>query len=106
MTKYIEDTLRIVAQPNINATEYSNLQIPLPPLPEQKRIVLILITSNKKPRHCKDFKKRPKRKLRKLERLFYIRRFGVSCSSWSVLYLCLCIKCIHIQNKYELWIFC
>ena len=104
--KYIEDTLRIVAQPNINATEYSNLQIPLPPLPEQKRIVLILITSNKKPRHCKDFKKRPKRKLRKLERLFYIRRFGVSCSSWSVLYLCLCIKCIHIQNKYELWIFC
>jgi len=37
--KYIEDTLRIVAQPNINATEYSNLQIPLPSLPEQKRIV-------------------------------------------------------------------
>ena len=37
--KYIEDTLKIVAQPNINAKEYSNLQIPLPPLPEQKRIV-------------------------------------------------------------------
>ena len=40
--KYIEDTLRIVAQPNINATEYSNLQIPLPPLPKQKRIVAYL----------------------------------------------------------------
>ena len=40
--KYIEDTLRIVAQPNINATEYSNLQIPLPPLSEQKRIITYL----------------------------------------------------------------
>ncbi|HEC92601.1 MAG TPA: hypothetical protein ENI51_06395 [Candidatus Atribacteria bacterium] len=40
--KYIEDTLRIVAQPNINAKEYSNLQIPLPPLPEQKRFIAYL----------------------------------------------------------------
>ncbi|HEC67205.1 MAG TPA: hypothetical protein ENI35_00045 [Candidatus Desulfofervidus auxilii] len=40
--KYIEDTLRIVAQPNINAKEYSNLQIPLPPLEEQKRIIAYL----------------------------------------------------------------
>jgi type I restriction enzyme S subunit len=36
---YIEKTLRIVAQPNINAKKYSNLPIPLPPLEEQKRIV-------------------------------------------------------------------
>jgi len=46
--KYIEDTLRIVAQPNINATEYSNLQIPLPPLPEQKHIVAYLDTIQQK----------------------------------------------------------
>ena len=46
--KYIEDTLRIVAQPNINAKEYSNLQIPLPPLEEQKRIIAYLDTIQQK----------------------------------------------------------
>jgi type I restriction enzyme S subunit len=40
--KKIEETLRIVAQPNINAQEFCNFEIPLPPLPEQKRIVAYL----------------------------------------------------------------
>ena len=39
---FIKETLKLVAQPNINAKEYSNLPIPLPPLPEQKRIVAYL----------------------------------------------------------------
>ena len=30
--------LRAGAQPNINATEYSSLTLPLPPLPEQQAI--------------------------------------------------------------------
>ena len=37
--KWIQFTLRKVAQPNINAREYSKLKIPLPPLDEQKKIV-------------------------------------------------------------------
>ncbi len=36
---FINETLKIVAQPNINAKEYSKLPIPLPPLEEQKCIV-------------------------------------------------------------------
>jgi len=39
---FIKETLKLVAQPNINAKEYSNLPIPLPPLHEQKRIVAYL----------------------------------------------------------------
>jgi type I restriction enzyme S subunit len=37
--KWIEFTLRKVAQPNINAREYSKLKIPLPPLDEQEKII-------------------------------------------------------------------
>ena len=33
---FIEKTKRAVAQPNINAQEYGNLPIPLPPLPLQQ----------------------------------------------------------------------
>jgi type I restriction enzyme S subunit len=36
---FIAETLKIVAQPNINARQFSRLLIPLPPLEEQKRIV-------------------------------------------------------------------
>ena len=35
---WVQTTIRAGAQPNINATEYSLLNIPLPPLPEQKKI--------------------------------------------------------------------
>lgn len=40
--QYIESMSRAVAQPNINSKELSRLLIPLPPLPEQRRIVSIL----------------------------------------------------------------
>ena len=40
--RFIENTLRIVAQPNINAREYCKLQVPLPPLEEQKNIIAYL----------------------------------------------------------------
>lgn len=36
---FIAETFKIVAQPNINAKQFSRLLIPLPPLEEQKRIV-------------------------------------------------------------------
>lgn len=39
---YIDSKARSVAQPNINSKELSRLPIPLPPLPEQRRIVEIL----------------------------------------------------------------
>jgi len=39
---FIEDTLRIVAQPNINAKEYCKLEFPLPPICEQEKIVAYL----------------------------------------------------------------
>ena len=40
--KWVQDTLRIVAQPNINAERYSKLKIPFPPLEEQRKIVAYL----------------------------------------------------------------
>ncbi|MFH8119679.1 MAG: restriction endonuclease subunit S [Candidatus Aenigmatarchaeota archaeon] len=36
---FIAETFKIVAQPNINAKQFSRLLIPVPPLEEQKRIV-------------------------------------------------------------------
>ncbi|UCH92209.1 MAG: restriction endonuclease subunit S [Candidatus Aminicenantes bacterium] len=41
---WINDTIRAGAQPNINAMEYCNLYLPIPPLPEQQKIVEILST--------------------------------------------------------------
>jgi type I restriction enzyme, S subunit len=41
---WVNSTSHTGAQPNINATEYSSLPIPLPPLNEQKKIVEILDT--------------------------------------------------------------
>lgn len=42
--QWVEATIRAGAQPNINATEYGHLTIPLPPLPEQRKIAAILST--------------------------------------------------------------
>lgn len=39
---WVEGKKRVAAQPNINASEYAGLDIPLPPLTEQRRIVDIL----------------------------------------------------------------
>ena len=40
--RWVSSMLRVGAQPNINATEYSSLTIPLPPLPEQRAIADVL----------------------------------------------------------------
>ena len=39
---WLDSKRRVAGQPNINGTEYASLEIPLPPLPEQDRIVEIL----------------------------------------------------------------
>jgi len=39
---WLDSKRRVAGQPNINGTEYASLEIPLPPLPEQHRIVEIL----------------------------------------------------------------
>ncbi|MCA9994253.1 MAG: restriction endonuclease subunit S [Anaerolineales bacterium] len=39
---YVNAMTRVGAQPNINSKELSNLPVPVPPLPEQERIVAIL----------------------------------------------------------------
>ncbi|MCQ3932334.1 MAG: restriction endonuclease subunit S [Chloroflexi bacterium] len=41
---WVKNSLRAGAQPNINAKEYSNILIPLPPLAEQRQIAAILST--------------------------------------------------------------
>ncbi|SFI39336.1 type I restriction enzyme, S subunit [Treponema bryantii] len=39
---FIKNSQAVAAQPNVNAEKYSNFEIPLPPLEEQKRIVAVL----------------------------------------------------------------
>ena len=41
---WVKNNLRAGAQPNVNAQEYGELLIPLPPLPEQRKIAAILRT--------------------------------------------------------------
>ena len=45
--KWVERTKRQAAQPNINATEYAGLPVPLPPVPQQRRIVDLLAESER-----------------------------------------------------------
>ena len=40
--RWVNSMQRAGAQPNINASEYSSLPIPLPPLPEQRAIATVL----------------------------------------------------------------
>jgi len=44
--RWVNSMLRAGAQPNINASEYSSLPIPLPPLSEQRAIATVLTTIN------------------------------------------------------------
>lgn len=39
---WVKDTQRAQAQPNINAFEYADLLVPVPPIPEQRKIAAIL----------------------------------------------------------------
>lgn len=41
---WVKTTLHAGAQPNINAAEYGSLSVPVPPLPEQKKIADVLST--------------------------------------------------------------
>ncbi len=41
---WVKSQIRAGAQPNINAKEYASLSLPIPPLPEQKKIAQILST--------------------------------------------------------------
>ncbi len=43
---WIKNTVRIGAQPNINAAEYCSIKFKFPPLPEQRRIARILSTAD------------------------------------------------------------
>ncbi len=40
--QWVSITQRQGTQPNINATEYASLPMPLPPIPEQRRIATLL----------------------------------------------------------------
>ena len=73
--KYIEDTLRIVAQPNINAKEYSNLQIPLPPLPEQKRIVAYLDNIQQKAQALQKLQEETEKEVEKVRKVILHKAF-------------------------------
>ena len=44
--RWVADRQRVQAQPNINATEYSQLPVPCPPMDEQRRIVEIAESFN------------------------------------------------------------
>ena len=54
--KWVGDTARTGAQPNINSKEYQKLKLPFPPLPEQRQIAEILSTVDDKIGHLLDKK--------------------------------------------------
>ncbi|RZB35527.1 MAG: type I restriction enzyme, S subunit [Desulfobacteraceae bacterium Eth-SRB2] len=63
---WVKTTLHAGAQPNINAAEYGSLSVPVPPLPEQKKIAEILSTWDEaieQTRKLIDAKKRRKKAL-------------------------------------------
>ena len=51
---WIQGKKRVAAQPNINGAEYASLQIPLPPLREQTRIVELLDHADRVRRLCRE----------------------------------------------------
>jgi type I restriction enzyme S subunit len=63
---WVKTTLHAGAQPNINAEEYGSLLLPVPPLPEQKKIAEILSSWDEAIEHTRkliDAKKRCKKAL-------------------------------------------
>lgn len=52
--EFIRTSQAAAAQPNVNAEKYGNFEIPLPPLPEQKRIVKELDTLSEKVRQLQE----------------------------------------------------
>jgi len=73
--KFIEETLKIVAQPNINAKEYSNLRIPLPSLEEQKHIIAYLDKISEKQRELLKLFEESEKELEKIKQSILNKAF-------------------------------
>lgn len=70
--QYIDRMSRSVAQPNINSKELAKLPIPLPPLPEQKRIVAILREADE----IRRLRQQANNRLKELFRSLFFHWFG------------------------------
>jgi type I restriction enzyme S subunit len=64
--KFIEKTLRTVAQPNINAKKYCQLKIPIPPVGEQKKIVAYLDKIREIAKSLKELQQKTEEEIEKL----------------------------------------
>jgi type I restriction enzyme S subunit len=72
---FIEETLRVVAQPNINAKRYSKLKIQFPPLMEQKRIVAYIDKIRETMESLKKLQQKTEEELEKLAPAILDRAF-------------------------------
>ena len=70
--KFIDSNSKVVAQPNINAKQYSNMLIPLPPIEEQRSIADILDKASK----LIDLRKQQLEKMDLLVKSKFIDMFG------------------------------
>jgi len=91
---WIKNKQKVVAQPNINAKQYgTELKIPLPPLPEQKRIAAILDEADK----LRQLDKQLLEKYDKLAQSLFLDMFGdpvVNPKGWekkATINYCSCI---------------